>query len=472
VCRLSSGKVTRSRQVACVLTTPCEEAKTRGYDGWTMNTTSGVIDAQRVELGRWIYSAWKHLRGYPAQTAASFEATVLSGKCCDLLGRMRQLAPYTMSTLAPLAKDAGLARTELTRTVLPYLEALGIVQIDRSGEQIARVRAFVLSQADVMDQVGRLWETLDPESVERAAITLLQGTATLPLTREEASAACVGVGISEEDAAQGIELALSHDLVRETHVADFDANFLYNDFLWGENIQHVAGALAALPADRRDALRSLMDELHAHEGRPVQEIESASPELVKLAATRGLIDATEITTALGKTATFHFTPRFRGFGVSRDDVPDVLDQVKLVIASFAFSTRYARYTLRDPELFLDRLINSGYAGNASPIGTDYGAMERQKIVDVEPTGPGSSRYRFRALKTETLVEARDTMRAGALLLPNPGGLAGGGSLREPQGFSDPVATRQRLAREVGNRPLHDQALLAAIRDAAQQDRFR
>jgi hypothetical protein len=119
------------------------------------------------------------------------------------------------------------------------------------------------------------------------------------------------------------------------------------------------------------------------------------------ATVHSLIDATEITTVLGKTATFHVTPRFRGFGVSGDQVPDVLDQVKLVIASFAFSTRYARYTLRDPELFLDRLIDWGYAGNASPIATDYGAMERQKIVDVEPTAPGSTRYRFRALKTDT-----------------------------------------------------------------------
>jgi hypothetical protein len=437
-----------------------------------MNTSSELISAQRVELGRWVYSAWKHLRGYPARTAASFEATVLAGKSCDLLGRMRQLAPYTMSAIIPLAKDAGLARQEFTRTLLPYLEMLGIVQVERNGQQVARVRAFVLSQDDVMDQVGRLWEALDPEPVERAAIVVLQRTANLPLTREEGSAACVAAGVTEKEAAEGIELALSHDLIRETHVADFDADFLYNDFLWGENIQHISAALAALPADRRDALRSLMEELHAHEGRPVQEIESASPELVKLAATHGLIDATEITTALGKKATFHFTPRFRGFGVSRDDIPDVLDQVKLVIASFAFSTRFARYTLRDPELFLDRLIDLGYAGNASPIGTDYGAMERQKIVDVEPTSPGSSRFRFRALKADTLVEARDTMRAGALLLPNPGGLTGGGSLREPQGFSDPVATRQRLAREVGERPLHDHALLAAIRDAAQRDRFR
>jgi hypothetical protein len=228
--------------------------------------------------------------------------------------------------------------------------------------------------------------------------------------------------------------------------------------------------LAALKADVRDGLRSLLDELHAHEGRPVSEIESASPELVRVAVAQGLIDATEITTAEGKKATFHFTPRFRGFGVSRDEVPDALDQVKLVVASFAFSTRFARYKLRDPEVFLDSLIDRGYAGNATPIGTDYGAMERQKIVNVEPTRPGSSRYRFLTVKKDALIEARDTMRAGALLLPNPRGTSSSW-LREPQAFTDPVATRQ-LARQAGGRPAYDAAMLAAIRDAAQQDTFR
>jgi hypothetical protein len=434
--------------------------------------STGLINAQRVELGRWVYSAWKHLRGYSAQTTASFEATVLAGKVCDLLGRMREIGTHSMKTLAPLAKDAGLAKAELTNTVLPMLSTLGIVQLEQSGTKIVKVQVFVLSQDDVMDQVGRVWEALEPEPEERAALAVLAETANLPLTRDEAAEACTRVGVSEAEAKRGIELALAHDLVRETHVADFATDFLYNDFLWGENIQHVSEALAALPADRRDALRSLMEELHKHEGRPVEEIESASPDLVKLAATQGLVDATEITTAIGKKATFHFTPRFRGIGVSRDDVPDVLDQVKLVVASFAFSTRYASNKLKDPDLFLRRLIENGYAGNASPIGTDYGAMERQKIVNVEPTSPGSSLHRFVALKRDTLIEARDTMRAGALLLPTPSGRAGGGSLMEPRSFSDPVATRQRMAREVGERPLHNESLLAAIRNAAQQDRFR
>ena len=68
---------------------------------------------------------------------------------------MRQLAPYSLQALLPLAKDALVARQEL-KLLLPTLEALGVVQVERQGSTVATVRALVLSQADVMDQVARL----------------------------------------------------------------------------------------------------------------------------------------------------------------------------------------------------------------------------------------------------------------------------------------------------------------------------
>jgi hypothetical protein len=97
-------------------------------------------------------------------------------------------------------------------------------------------------------------------------------------------------------------------------------------------------------------------------------------------------------------------------------------------------------------------------------------MEKQKIVNVEPTEAGGGRCRFIAVKRDTLVEARDTMKSGALLLPAPHGSTSA-LLQEPYGFTDPVRTRQR-AREAGNRPLYDAELLAAFREAAQQEGFR
>jgi hypothetical protein len=432
---------------------------------------ANLINTADVERGRWIFSAWKHLRTFQADHTVRFEATVLAGKAADLLGRLRGLQRYSMRHVEPLAKDAGITKSELRDTLLPALEALGIVQVERdSADRIRSLRAMIIGEDDVMAQAARTWDSLEPETSERGALVCLREVAALPRTDEELFVACEAAGMDEQEAKLGLELAEAHGLVMRTHVSEFDADFLYNDFLWGEDIQRTTKALAALPGEIRDNMRSLLDELHQNEGRPLKDIESASPELIEMAVANGLIERAEIVTATGRTGSFHFTPRFKGFGVARDDVPDVLDQIRLVIASFAFATHYAQYRLNSPEVFLESLIDKGYAGKASPIGTDYGALEKQKIVDVQPITPGSSRYRFVALKKDSLVAALDTMRAGSLLRPGAGSGSGSGLL-QPREFADPVATRLRLGQRATQTPQYQETLLAAVRDAAQQDRF-
>jgi hypothetical protein len=431
-----------------------------------------VITVADVERGRWLFSAWKHLRTFQADHTVRFEATVLAGKAADLLGRLRGLQHYSIAHVVPLAKDAGITGRELRDTLLPTLEGLGILQIERdSANRIRTLRAVIIGEDDVMAQAARVWDYLDPEVAERGALICLREVAALPRTEDELVEACEAAGLDGPGAKLGLELAEGHGLVMRTHVGELGGDFLYNDFLWGEDIQRTTRALAALPSDMRDNMRSLLDELHQNEGRPLKAIESASPDLIEMAVANGLIERAEIVTATGKTGSFHFTPRFKGFGVARDDVPDALDQIRLVIASFAFAAHYAQYRLNSPEVFLESLIDKGYAGNASPIGTDYGALEKQKIVDVQPIRPGAARYRFVALKTDSLVAALDTMRAGALLRPGSGSGSGSGLL-QPREFADPVATRLRLGQRAEQAPQYQETLLAAVRDAAQQDRFR
>lgn len=71
---------------------------------------------------------------------------------------------------------------------------------------------------------------------------------------------------------------------------------------------------------------------------------------------------------------------------------DHLDQVKKTLANFRFGQSYAKWTLRSPKIFLEKLLENGYAGNASPIGTDYRHLEAAGIVTVEKIS--GSNYRF------------------------------------------------------------------------------
>ena len=280
-----------------------------------MNAAVGPIGIwpAGVDLGRWVYSAWKHLRTFDQRAITSFEATSLAGRACDLLGRMRLLVAYSPSALRPLYSDAGITRSEFSNILLPLLEGLGIFQVTRYPDnRVYSIQAVVLSQADVMDQTARCWLQLEPEPDERGALELLRRTADLPLTRGEAANILTsrGVGLGDREAEEAIELALSVSLVQLRDVPEIGMKFLYNDFLWGEHIDLTIRALGALPAARRAALRSLLEELHEHEGRPTPEIDSAAPDVVAQAVEQGLIDATEIRTSDGSVAKW-VTPLIR-----------------------------------------------------------------------------------------------------------------------------------------------------------------
>ncbi len=133
----------------------------------------------------------------------------------------------------------------------------------------------------------------------------------------------------------------------------------------------------------------------------------------------------------------------RGFGVTKDDLPDELDQIRLVIASFSFAQYHATNRLADPVSFLDKLISAGVAGSAQPIATDYGALEKQQIVAVEPIFHGARNHRFRVVKQDALIAARDTMIAGEVV--GPVARSDGDSLLDSRQFRDPVHSRLNLA---------------------------
>ena len=427
-------------------------------------------EVQQIASGRWVFSAWKHLRRYDATAIGRMGATAHAGRAGDLLGRLRMLETYPVPDLAKLAVDAGMSATEMTQIALPELEVAGGLRIERDPTgRPTSVLPLAINEEDVMEIIGTLWTRFDPVPAEQGAMVALQLSSELPRTKDEILRRCIEHGVTEEAGAQGLELAEAIGLVKSRYVADIEADLYYNEYLWGDSISRTADALGRLPREVKENLVSLLSELHESEGRPVESIESASPELVRFAAEQGIIEQTEIVTRDGRTAKFSFTPRLKGFGVAKDDLPDELDQVRLVIASLSFAQHHATNRLADPVSFLNALIEKGVAGSARPIATDYGALEKQQIVRVEPIFKGANNHRFVVIKKDSLVTARDTMAAGELL----GGSHGSdGALLDSRGFRDPVGTRIGLGQSSGPAPLHQEDLLAAVRDAAQRTRPR
>lgn len=88
---------------------------------------------------------------------------------------------------------------------------------------------------------------------------------------------------------------------------------------------------------------------------------------------------------------------------------DHFDLVKMTLANFRFGEYYSKKSkLRSLDDFLSSMLDRGFAGWASAIGTDYQNLEKNLIVRVEKvTG---NIYRFWLIKRDVITDARDIVR--------------------------------------------------------------
>ena len=110
----------------------------------------------------------------------------------------------------------------------------------------------------------------------------------------------------------------------------------------------------------------------------------------------------------------------------REDV-DNFDMVKSTLANFRFGEYYSvGANLFSVEKFLQSLLDRGYAGAATPIGTDYNELETRQIVRVEPIS-GTGKYRFWLLKRDVVEDALSVLKGYVPIKENavrggPGGI--------------------------------------------------
>lgn len=92
---------------------------------------------------------------------------------------------------------------------------------------------------------------------------------------------------------------------------------------------------------------------------------------------------------------------------------DNLDQVKKTLANFRFAERYSKFKLTDLTRFFESLLERGFAGDATPIGTDYRNLELAGILKVERTH--GDYHRLWMLKKDVI---EDTLKVLKGSVPN------------------------------------------------------
>lgn len=423
------------------------------------------------DTGRWLLAIAKHLKVF-AQDArlAALYATRQAATDGELLLRLRGARSVSLTRLRGMAFDVGIAPQQL-RTTVARLETTGLIEAigTLGGGELQGVREAIFTEAEIYRAIAALFEAADPEPAERAMVPLLDLLSKLPLSEDEVIERVSRLGFTEPDIRRALELQDAFGLVRRQRVTDMGIVLLHNEYLWGHKIARIGPLLATMRQREADALLALMEEVRGAQGRSVDQLTSVSPHIVTMATQTGILDTTTIVTAAGDRKIFAFSPHFYGYraGPQSTLLDDHADQIKLFVASIGYGVHHSiDFRLRAPIEFVQKLLRTGEAGDATPILRDYGLLERHGIVRVEERTPGRGTF---ILQQRDVVERALDVMANGSLLTGERGLNDVRSLVTQQHFNPPEVNRLQaiLGHQAGETRQLNQDLLAAIREAAQ-----
>lgn len=390
-----------------------------------------------------------------------------AGKTLDVALRLRGTGVSTFDRVLAMALDVGVAKRHLVKEVLPALETLNLITIDRSADRktIVTISERIPPIAELFALADSLLQTAMPEPVELATLRILDRTTVMPLT--VTAALEEGAAVSSDEEA---ERALAHLEALHLCTVQMSADghkVVFNPNIWSADVDHSKAALRAEDGAVRAALSGLLEEVAASAGMPQDSVKSAETKWIDFAVAHGLLQRSIVTTTEGVEKAFLFAPHMGRSAFDEPTGPDPSGHVRQLIGSMIFAQRYAEYRLTWPATFLRRLVERGISGESSPIGTDYPMLEKAGIVRVEKA---QRWHRFVLLKTDVAEEAIS-------YLDNVGGPSSNDlrGLRNQHMYRPPESERARrradLARSANTHPRETERLLAALRQELGNRRY-
>lgn len=402
----------------------------------------------------------RHLTAYSVVPATSALGELqFAGKLYELAFRLRGSAVSPIARFDAVAVSAGIASIEARMMLLPSLESLGWVRVNRdaAGDPVS-VEDVIPPVAQLLESSDRVLDVVRASDTQRAALALLRATSLMPLELTEALQSAAGYG--EQSAEEALRHLESVNLVKVVR-ADDDRTAVFNPNIWAD--EHVATAAALRIVDSRATreVAALIEEVQANPGIPQGHVH-VEERWVDFAVSQGLIQRTVVATAGGVEQRFLFTPHLGRdtFGVA---IGDASGHVRQLVGSMIYAMTYGSYKLRSGAQFVRALIRDGRAGDASPIGTDYPMLETAGIAAVVP-GITRGRFSLELRQTdvaEAALQILETRDAGTTVGPSTG-------LLGQVGYRHLEAERAKVQLAVAN-PVAQQErakIIAALRQAS------
>jgi len=339
--------------------------------------------------------------------AAEFSAIDLAAKSAGLLARLGESneSTLTRAQVTAAAKVGNLnPKTELD-ACLNHLQRRKLIDRSKSGD----VSVLGVTGSSVLVHAADLFEDIEPQTTERAAITLSEISSRAPVSSEGAIEFLGDMHkLTKSDAIDFVQQA--------TQIGFVDAEGEGRDrLLFNGNLFRRETALKA---------KKVLDSLNSAEQLKLTNFDAeikSNGAMTAAAATKilgeslfskvraaALYDINIVSNEAGDHVFITSPGSFHKF--SDPLTEDAFDHAKALVAALTYgmtASSSARGKIWGIDLLLGKLIRGGTVGPATAIGNDYRALELDRVVQTERVGYG---FTMRLLKREVGVIALEVLK--------------------------------------------------------------
>ncbi|EPR12047.1 hypothetical protein [Ruminiclostridium papyrosolvens] len=345
-----------------------------------------MANEDNIKSGYWAIAAHKHIKGFTTDSSNLDEIDNLStaGKSGRFLGVIRGNREINkIKKLEKMAGSVGIQKNELHLVILPKLEEASDQKVeiirDTSG-YITGISEYIFSNQDVLEIAGQVFENQDPSDLERIAINTMDETKKIPYLQNDLIQLLVKQGYAERDIELALALQTQFKLIQKLSKSQSKDAIISNEYVWGPNHQKIAMAVSSLELGKKQSLKEVVEIVRETQGFPIEKLPPLDESLLVLAKKTGMINPITIISSRGIQKEFVFSPNMLEPLTYNDDI---LDDVKLLLASIRFGENYTPYSkITDAVKFLNILIRNGEIGPHDANATDYTLLEKKGIVKV------------------------------------------------------------------------------------------
>lgn len=312
--------------------------------------------------------------------------TMLIGKAASLASHLRGIQVIEdADALRVLASKLGISSTELI-TVLEILQEVELIRVIGNVRKPEKIEVLISVFEDAYQLLGEKWNEDKPDEFERKIMDLVNTLAGKSIKLSKI--------LSEYDLKEDDYEIISHigkaGGFLDVYKTD-DEEIVYSPIYMEENPQNVLDMLSKY---KDDDVQNTLKLLKSKPGYPVKDLNDIENNVL-LGLMSSNVYQTPAITASGGKVNFIFTP------FTEVEDKEMLRQARNVVSAVRYGEQFSQYSeLKNPDLFLQRLLDWGYIGKTphSDIEAQYGVLRDNGLGRIEEVNSG--RYRFYLADTD------------------------------------------------------------------------